>query len=84
MYEVDNKGESTSDKTCDTLNKLMVRCVLCQAEGSELGLNPQCDPASHPDQGEAVGAWLGVWHLWVDAHPQQALRLGCLPPVWAS
>lgn len=50
----------------------------------ELGLNPLRDPAAYPDQGEAVGAWLGVWHLWVDAHPQEALRLGCLPPVWAS
>lgn len=60
---------------------------MCAVSGwgqGELGLNPQCDPASHPDQGEAVGVWLGVWHLWVDGHPQQALRLGCLPPVWAS
>lgn len=51
---------------------------------SELGLNPLIDPASHSEQGEAVGAWLRVWHLWVDAHPQKAQRLGCLPPVCAS
>lgn len=31
-----------------------------------------------------MGAWLRVWHLWVDAQPQQAQRLGWLPPVWAS
>lgn len=46
------------------------------------GVEPTVWP-HHTDLGEAVGAWLGVWHLWVDARPQ-SLRLGCLPPVWAS
>lgn len=31
-----------------------------------------------------MGAWLRVWHLRVDAEPQQAQKLGWLPPVWAS